>query len=318
MTWQSTILPLLTPRTWTNASCTRYPQTCSTESQGQWKPLARVLKPSKCSRGAFATVISEEKYVDGVLCLARSLAAHASVCPLLLLYDDRSPLSPQSAAALTAAFGVERVFNLTSLMAQFNQSEVGSVHNHITTTPSQQPPHGRYLYSPGAEWENTFVKLWVWALPTLYTRVVVLDADLIVLRNIDELVDVGFPRLAAVPALGCSTRSLNSGLFVMRPAPSTFARLRRTVVGKVCERKITDQSVINTAFLRWRSLPLGFNVPYQMIDAAPRSFWDDKDVAIVHFIGEPKPWMKPEPNLRRSRRIATSQAIWRAVCGLTQ
>uniref|UniRef100_A0A7S0J7F8 Uncharacterized protein n=1 Tax=Calcidiscus leptoporus TaxID=127549 RepID=A0A7S0J7F8_9EUKA len=112
----------------------------------------------------------------------------------------------------------------------------------------------------------------------------------------------------------------------MRPSLATFTRLRKQMVGKLCERKITDQSVINTAMKHWQRLPFGYNVPYQMFDAAQQSYWADKDVAVVHFIGEPKPWATHTLSQKSTARTyysarrtklsshARQTALWLSTC----
>lgn len=78
-------------------------------------------------------------------------------------------------------------------------------------------------------------------------------------------------------------------------------------MAKACESKLTDQSILNTAFPSHVSLPRGYN-------HISSSLSDDSSV-IVHFVGEPKPW-SPSPFSGRSsspfRWNAT--ALWRQRC----
>jgi hypothetical protein len=76
---------------------------------------------------------------------------------------------------------------------------------------------------------------------------------------------------------------------------------------KACESKYTDQSILNSVFHSHASLPRGFNMQNGDLDA--------NNSAIVHFVGEPKPWSLMH-NLRAvkepARRNATAR--WQRQC----
>ena len=67
----------------------------------------------------------------------------------------------------------------------------------------------------------TFSKLHVWRL-TQYSKCVYLDADTLVLENVDELFDR--EELSAAPDIGWPD-CFNSGVFVYEPSLETFADL---------------------------------------------------------------------------------------------
>ena len=64
----------------------------------------------------------------------------------------------------------------------------------------------------------TFTKLKVWTL-TQYKKCVFLDADTLVVQNVDELFDR--PELSAAPDIGWPD-IFNSGVFVFEPLMSTY------------------------------------------------------------------------------------------------
>ena len=67
----------------------------------------------------------------------------------------------------------------------------------------------------------TFSKLHAWRL-TQYSKCVFLDADTLVLQNVDELFDR--EELSAAPDIGWPD-CFNSGVFVFEPSDQTFNRL---------------------------------------------------------------------------------------------
>ena len=86
---------------------------------------------------------------------------------------------------------------------------------------------------------------------------------------------------------------------------------------KACEIHQGDQSLLNAEYVgAWHQLPeslLGIahgNVAIRAQLAFNRSALEARDPAIIHFVGEPKPWevVKPE-----KLRLGTN-GLWRDLC----
>ena len=151
-----------------------------------------------CVNASFATVVSGSKYAAAAACLPRQLQQVKSVCPrMLLVYDDRDTELPM--ALLTWAYGADRMLPLTELQARYQAGRAAST--------------GRRLYA-SSEVSRLFVKLWIWALPL--QRVVFLDADVVLVRNVDELLRVN-ARLAADYCVHCTGTFYNTGVMVLAP-----------------------------------------------------------------------------------------------------
>jgi hypothetical protein len=193
----------------------RDPISCAERQLHSWHPVVPTLS-SACGDGAsYITSATSENYVQPALCLRAQMARFSS-CPFLVLIDDRPGhiLSSDSSRRLTSAFGQRSVIRLSSLLARANQSDAAGA---ITATN---------------QWHaHSMVRLWLWALEGV-PRLVLLDADVLLLRNIDELLTHPFNEdLAAVPAIGCSPKRFNGGVLIMKPALS----LARALTGrKVC------------------------------------------------------------------------------------
>ncbi|KAJ6694305.1 hypothetical protein OIU85_005031 [Salix viminalis] len=118
-------------------------------------------------RVAYATVIhSSESYVCGAIALAQSIIQKNSTRDLVLLHD--SSLSPQSLVGLRSAGWKTKLIQ-----------------------PIRSPFARKNSYN---EWN--YSKLRLWQL-TDYDKVIFIDADLIVLRNIDKF--FAYPQLSAAP-----------------------------------------------------------------------------------------------------------------------
>merc|ERR1712168_355004 len=138
----------------------------------------------------------------------------------------------------------------------------------------------------------TLTKLRAWTL-TQFEKCVFLDADTLVLRNVDDL----FQReeLSAAPDIGWPDM-FNSGVFVFQPSRTTYNDLL-THAKKFGSFDGGDQGLLNDFFSDWstkdirRHLPFTYNtVSSAVYSYAPAFNRYGKDVKIAHFLGSVKPW----------------------------
>jgi len=107
----------------------------------------------------------------------------------------------------------------------------------------------------------TFTKLHCWRL-TQFSKCVFLDADCLVLQNIDDLFDrEEFSAAADVGWPDC----FNSGVFVFKPSQETYANLQKFAV-EHGSFDGGDQGLLNSYFSSWssgessRRLPFVYNM----------------------------------------------------------
>lgn len=138
----------------------------------------------------------------------------------------------------------------------------------------------------------TFTKLHCWRLEQ-FKKCVFLDADCLVLTNVDDLfereefsaaTDVGWP--------DC----FNSGVFVFRPSAQTYSNLLQFAV-EHGSFDGGDQGLLNSYFKDWsssdasRRLPFIYNMTTNVSYSYAPAFNQFREtVKIVHFIGAQKPW----------------------------
>lgn len=136
-----------------------------------------------------------------------------------------------------------------------------------------------------------YAKLHLWSL-TSYDKIVFLDGDTLVLSPIDDLFE-RFDAVAAAPDLYPET--FNSGVMVIEPSEdiyaSMLARYRETP-----SYNLGDQGFLNAFFgEQWRSNPKRFHLPLEyntLLKMRDTILWPTlrKQVRVVHFTGETKPW----------------------------
>lgn len=138
----------------------------------------------------------------------------------------------------------------------------------------------------------TFTKLHCWRL-TKYTKAVFMDADTLVLKNIDDLFNRD--ELSAAPDPGWPD-CFNSGVFVFKPSLETYERLLQFAI-ETGSFDGGDQGLLNQFFSDWatsdstRRLPFTYNVINQSVYSYRPAFVHNRaHIRVVHFIGPEKPW----------------------------
>ncbi|KAG6598375.1 UDP-glucuronate:xylan alpha-glucuronosyltransferase 2, partial [Cucurbita argyrosperma subsp. sororia] len=225
--------------------------------------LSKIQRATKTvKREAYATVIhSSEAYVCGAITLAQSLLQTGTKRDLILLMDDSISMSKR--AALAAAGWRIRMIT------------------RIRNPRAEKDSYNEYNYS----------KFRLWQL-TDYDKIIFIDSDIIVLRNLDLLFH--FPQMSAV---GNDNSIFNSGIMVIEPSNCTF-RIFMERRDEIISYNGGDQGFLNEVFVWWHRLPRRTNflknfwsnttleksVKNEMFGADPPKLYS------IHYLGL-KPWL---------------------------
>lgn len=239
---------------------------------------------SRMSRQAYATVLhSADAYVCGAIALAQSIRETGSTRDLVALVDAQN-VGAEHRAALAAAGW------------------------RVRLAPRIRNPHAEvHAYN---EWNYSKFRLWQL---TDYEKVVFLDADLLVLRNMDFLFEEA-PELSATVNSGAR---FNSGVMVLEPCNCTFDLLM-SGIHDIESYNGGDQGYLNEVFTWWHRLPRHVNflkyvwaegdraAQARMLTAEPA------EVHAVHYLGM-KPWLCYRDydcnwNVAALRRFASDEA----------
>uniref|UniRef100_A0A7M4EG99 glycogenin glucosyltransferase n=1 Tax=Crocodylus porosus TaxID=8502 RepID=A0A7M4EG99_CROPO len=138
----------------------------------------------------------------------------------------------------------------------------------------------------------TLTKLHCWEL-TQYSKCVFMDADTMVLANIDELFER--EELSAAPDPGWPD-CFNSGVFVYRPSIETYNELLQLATEKGSFDG-GDQGLLNTFFSSWATTDISKHLPfiYNLSSISIYSYLPafkvfGANTKVVHFLGSIKPW----------------------------
>jgi lipopolysaccharide biosynthesis glycosyltransferase len=156
---------------------------------------------------------------------------------------------------------------------------------HVIDVPAIRNPRS----SRGSQerFQHTYTKLNVFRLDFL-DRLVYLDSDTVVRKNIDELfTGTGF---AAAPDAGfdrASSREFNSGVLALEPSHALFTRML-DALATTPSRDGGDQGFLNSFLDSWHPLPQEYNTTKRVFAHHP-GLYSAADVKVLHYVGN-KPW----------------------------
>lgn len=246
---------------------------------------------------AYATLVTNADYALGARALCRSLRHSGTRADIVVLHTggvaeaDLAPLRE---------FGVRLArCELLPTSDAFNAAHARDrLHGIAPFTKGEKPAFHTPL--------DNFVKLRLWEMED-YARIVFLDADALVLRNIDVLFD--YPEFSAAPNVYESVADftrLNSGVFVAAPSRATYrAMLARLDAPEAFWRR-TDQSFLESFFPGWHGLPVYCNMLQYVWFNMP-DLWDWASIRVLHYQYE-KPWR----DHARADQLRPLIDLWRA------
>lgn len=249
-------------------------------------------------RHAYVTLVTNANFAEGAVALVRSLALTGTGADIVVMHTGG--VAAATLEPLRALGAILHAVDLLPMSAAFDTRHARStIHGENPFTKGRKPAFHTPL--------DNFAKLRLWQM-TRYDRVVFLDADTLVLKNIDRL--FGYPEFSAAPNVYetlADFRRLNSGVFVASPSEATFAGMLERLDKPDAFWPRTDQSFLQAHFPDWHGLPVFFNMLQYVWFALPE-LWDWRSIAVLHYQYE-KPW---EPDHPKAEQLAPLIALWQA------
>eukprot|EP00124_Ichthyophonus_hoferi_P000028 Ihof_evm28s1 gene=Ihof_evmTU28s1 len=223
--------------------------------------------PGRVYNQAYVTLAATDEYGLGAMVLAHSLKDTGTARMLVCMATDRVSIDVRNQLAT--------VFDKVVMVDELD---------------SQDTVNLALLCRP--ELGITLTKLFAWCL-TDYSKCVFLDADTLVIKNIDEAFDR--EELSAAPDVGWPD-CFNSGVFVFVPSMDTFNKLIEFSKTKGSFDG-GDQGLLNDYFSDWATADIKRHLPFVFnMNANATYFYAPAYQAyghltrVVHFIGAGKPW----------------------------
>ncbi len=249
---------------------------------------------------AYVTLVSSDDYAMGALALARSLRRAGASAPLVVL--ARGAVSGLSALESEGCRIVE--------VEPLPLSEAFRA-RHTRAAQHAAAPFDRGVKPAFHDPLENFSKLRLWELEE-YRRVVFIDADAVVLRNVDKLFD--YPEGCAAPNLYESLEDfhrMNSGVFVAEPSRRTFASMCEALDQPGAFWRRTDQTFLERWWPDWHGLPYTYNTLQYVYFNLP-ALWRWEAIRVLHYQYE-KPWQSDHP--KREQLAPLIDLWWRLLEG---
>jgi glycogenin glucosyltransferase len=236
-------------------------------------------------RRAYVSILTTDNYLPGILGLAYSIRATRTK------YDLEVLVTPDVSAETRAVLSLHGIL-WTKVSELKNPTDVSTNHR----------------------WYRTYSKLNVFGL-THYEKLLFVDADILVLENIDALFECehmsGVSSGSMLPECANWT-GVNSGLLVVTPNASVFSdmvarigHLEKLSSGGTADtpRAGSDQDFINAYYPDWSQrtrlhLDHKYNMLHYHLDRYNQMFGyglepTARSVSVVHFASYLKPWTLP-------------------------
>ncbi|KXS19252.1 glycosyltransferase family 8 protein [Gonapodya prolifera JEL478] len=222
---------------------------------------------------AIATIITSDAYLDAAMALRYSIRKRGTVARTIAAYVPKQ-LSNRSLCFLEA---------------------VGWELRPVPLIKAPDPGDGRKIADD--RFKDLFSKLQLYKW-TEYEHILLLDADTLLLRSIDDIWDLNVD-LAAVGDVWMDRLDLgfNAGVLYFRPDMGTFKAMENSIYRDVDKYDITwsEQAFLNY-FYRFKSvrLPYAYNCPLAL--KMHKDAWPvvRPEAVILHFTLQ-KPWNHPRP-----------------------
>lgn len=225
----------------------------------------------------YMTLLCTDDYTNGVVYLKHNLERVKAKYPLKCIVDETIS---QEALDVLEKNGIEYI--------------------HKPIIPIPEVIKKRNAERNMGIWNTIFQKLWIFDM-TEYSKIVYLDSDIMVLKNIDELFDKPHmscvrdsAKILKIPEWEGFTE-INSGVMVIVPDKLVFKEMMKQIdkhaslpkngtIRDIC----CDQSVIDEYYHSWINLPhLHLPIYYNAFIAYLDRYkdFDESELKILHFAG---------------------------------
>lgn len=241
---------------------------------------------------AYVTLVTNADYALGATALVRSLRATGTTADIVVMH--------------TGGVGSAALEPLEVLGARLHRAELLPTSDAFNERHQRARIHAENPFTKGRKPAfhtplDNFAKLRLWEMEE-YGSVVFIDADAVVVRNIDRL--FLYPEFSAAPNVyeGLSDfHRLNSGVFVAKPSRVTFEAMLSRLDAPDAYWPRTDQTFLQSFFPDWHGLPVFYNMLQYVWFNLPE-LWDWKSVHVVHYQYE-KPWEPQHPKAELLRPL---------------
>ncbi|KAJ3532227.1 hypothetical protein NM688_g7455 [Phlebia brevispora] len=225
-------------------------------------PLLDSLHPASAQRNAIVTTLYSDSYAPAVATLGHSLQRANTTARMLVLYFPER--ISQAALCLATSSG-------------------------FTPHPISRIPPPRNGAGMNPHFMDQFTKLTLWTLDTLgIDALVYMDADMLVLRNFDEVFTLPY-KFAAVPDVFLDSRGFvpefNAGFLYLKPSTDVYNAMIEALPTARFPPEYAEQAFLNQFFsLSVVRLPYVYNGNLAYKKRSPK-MWEGihDELRVIHY-----------------------------------
>ena len=222
---------------------------------------------------AFYTLVARDKYVNGAVCMYKSLK-EKTCFPLIAMICDL----PDSSIKQLTDHGI-----ICRPVEKIESTKAGIGDNKSRLN----------------DFTYTYTKLHIFSYEE-HDRIIFLDSDLIVIKSLDHLFQEVTSNFAACACTPYWEDRFNSGVMVIRPDKEIFEDMMAKK-DTLFTYDGSDQGFLNTYFKDWQKLDIKYNAGKRIFSETP-DHWAAIDHHVIHFVGA-KPWLGGESGYEELERL---------------
>ena len=238
---------------------------------------------------AYITMATSKDYLPGVMAMYLSLKHTGTTIPLYAMLPQALIESESLTIANLKCNGIN--------ILEYHHSV--KIPKQLVDNNAQQGDH---------RFNHTFDKLLIFEL-TRFDKIVYLDADLFILHSLDHLFSMSHMSATVAGKQYPGNESwvdINSGIMTIMPQQGIVAKFEALIPDVInVKGSCGDQDILQAYYTNWPNLhELNMGEKYNVFACYAKYYEQQlnycytnnidnpKSIAVIHFIGENKPWMQ--------------------------
>ena len=199
----------------------------------------------------------------------------------------------------------DRVILVTNDVDEESRVLLSKVYNQVIQV-DYIPAHESIFYYTTSRFKEIFTKLEILSLAQ-YDKILWLDTDIIVMKNIDQLFKLKPPAAVVkhyyvaygkkIPSkLICQdnklTHGINAGVILLKPDEKELDLIKQDIIKEQKESfKAPEQDYLSVRYCQdWTSITFNFNFQFGLTGRVEKTKYNLSNVYVLHYSSEVKPW----------------------------
>lgn len=227
---------------------------------------------------AWVTLLTNDDYINGMVVLAKSLAAVNTIYPLFCIV---TPNVSQENRKVLEYLNVQIIDKTSPIPYNYSAEDVVDVHDYTLKATGLHP---------------ALAKFHIFGL-TQFDKIVYIDNDVWIKENIDNLFEL--PHMSAGRDMYGKHQIFCSGLLVIKPNEIVYQDILKFLMNYVSKELVHDQQVLWDYYDNWERYPdciidSRYNYWSTGFDNMPKELWEEwifdfPEMKSIHYVDK-KPW----------------------------